>query len=76
MTQLQMLYSCWLDQLLVGYLKLSLLPQSLVWVLGFGTNHSVLNYLGGDQGCSVTSARASGLSSNQDDVGESGKGIL
>ena len=32
MTQLQMLYSCWI--------KILLLPQSLYWLLGFGTNHN------------------------------------
>ena len=39
-------------------------------------NIDVLNYQGGDLGCSVSSARTSGLSSNQGDLGESGKGIL
>ena len=35
----------------------------------------VLNYQGGDLGCSVSSARASGLSNDQGDLGESGKDI-
>ena len=42
MTQFQMLYSYWLDQLLVGWIRILLLPQSLVWLLGFGANHSLL----------------------------------
>ena len=33
------------------------------------------NYQGGDLGCSMSSARTSRLSSNQGDLGESGKGI-
>ena len=36
-----MLYSCWLNQLLVGWTEVLLIPQSLVW-LGFGTKHSSL----------------------------------
>ena len=32
------LYSCWLG----GWIKILLLPQSLVWLLGFGANHSLL----------------------------------
>ena len=42
-------------------------------------NDPVVNHRGGDRGdlgCSVSSARISGLSSNQGDLGESGKGIL
>ena len=55
MEQLQMLYSEWLDHLLfivqysecldqdlVGWIQASLLPQSLAWLLGYGTNHSLL----------------------------------
>ena len=40
--QLQMLYSCWLDQLLDGWIEVLPLPQSLVWLFGFGANHSLL----------------------------------
>ena len=32
--QLQMLYSEWLDQDLVGCIQINLLPQSLAWLLG------------------------------------------
>ena len=42
MAQLQMLYSEWLDQDLVGWIQVSLLPQSLAWLLGFGANHTLL----------------------------------
>ena len=42
MAQLQMLYSEWLDQDLVGWIQVSLLPQSLAWLRGFGANHSLL----------------------------------
>ena len=38
-------YSCWLDQLLLGWIEVSLLPQSLVWFLGFGCNHSLLFFV-------------------------------
>ena len=36
----------------------------------------MLNFQGGDLGCIVSSARTSGLSSNQGDLGESGKGMV
>ena len=42
MTQLQMLYGDWLDQDLVGWIQVSLHPQSLAWLLGSGANHSLL----------------------------------
>ena len=42
MAQLQMLYSEWLDQNLVGWIQVNLLPQSLAWLVGFGTNHCLL----------------------------------
>ena len=42
MAQLQMLYSEWLDQDLVGWIQVSLLSQSLALLLGFGANHSLL----------------------------------
>ena len=45
MIQFQMLYSCWLDQLLNSWISLLLLPQSLVWLLGFGANHSLLFFV-------------------------------
>ena len=35
-------YSGWLDQLLVGWIKVLILQHSLVWLLGFGANHSLL----------------------------------
>ena len=43
MTQLQMLYSSWLDKDLAGWIEVLLLPPSLVWLLGFGGNHSLLS---------------------------------
>ena len=42
MTQLHMLYSSWLDQDLAGWIEVLLLPQSLVWLLGFEGNHSLV----------------------------------
>ena len=42
MAQLQMLYSDWLDKDLVGWIKVLLLPLLLAWLLGSGTNHSLL----------------------------------
>ena len=36
-----MLYSEWLDQDRVGWIQVSLLTQSLAWLLGFGANHSL-----------------------------------
>ena len=36
----------------------------------------VLNYQGGDLGCTVSPARTSGLSSSQGNLGVMGKGIL
>ena len=43
MTKFLMLYSSWQDQDLVGWIEVLLLPQSLVWLLGFGGNHSLLS---------------------------------
>ena len=43
MTQLQMLNCSWLDQELFGWIEVLLLPQSLVRLLGFGGNHSLLS---------------------------------
>ena len=41
-----MLYNSeWLDQELVGWIQISLLPQSLAWLLGFGANHSLLFFV-------------------------------
>ena len=45
MAQLQMLYSDWLDQHLVGWIRELLLPQNSVWLLGFGGNHSLLFFV-------------------------------
>ena len=42
MAQLKMLYGEWLDQDLVGWIQVSLLPHSLAWLLGSSTNHSLL----------------------------------
>ena len=42
MTQLQVLYSEWLDQDLVGWIQVSVRPQSLAWLLGSGVDHSLL----------------------------------
>ena len=33
----------WLDQFLVGWIEVLLLPQPLVWLLGFSNNHSLLS---------------------------------
>ena len=38
-----MLYGEWLDQDLVGWIQVSLRPQSLAWLLGSGANHSPLS---------------------------------
>ena len=32
----------WLDQDLDGWIQVSLLPQSSAWLIGFGSNHSLL----------------------------------
>ena len=32
-------------QLLAGWIEVSILPQSLVWLLGFGGNHSLLFFV-------------------------------
>ena len=40
-----MLYSEWLDQNIVGWFQINLLPQSLAWLLGFGANHSLLFFV-------------------------------
>ena len=41
-----MLYNSeWLDQELVGWIQISLLPQSLAWLLDFGANHSLLFFV-------------------------------
>ena len=45
MAQLQMLYIEWLDQDLVGWIQINLLPQFLVWILGFVANHSLLFFV-------------------------------
>ena len=45
MAQLQMLNSEWLDQELVGWIPVNLLPQSLAWLLGFGASHSLLFFV-------------------------------
>ena len=45
MAQLQMLYSEWLDQNVVGWIQVNLLPQSLAWLLGFGAKHSLLFFV-------------------------------
>ena len=42
MAQLQILYSSWLDQDIVGWIQVSLCPQSLAWLIGFDGNHSLL----------------------------------
>ena len=45
MAKLLMLCSKWLDQDLVGWIQINLLPQSLAWLLGFGTNHSLFFFV-------------------------------
>ena len=38
-------HSEWLDQDLVDWIQINLLPQSLAWLLGFGTNYSLLFFV-------------------------------
>ena len=34
------------DQDLVGWIQINILPQSLTWLLGFGANHSQWYHIG------------------------------
>ena len=45
MAQLQILYTEWLDEDLVGWIQINLLPQSLAWLFGFDANHSFLVFV-------------------------------
>ena len=40
-----MLYSEWLDQDLVGWIQVNLLPQSLAWLLGYDAHHSLFFFV-------------------------------
>ena len=37
-------YISWIKDL-VGWIQINLLPQSFVWLLGFGANHSLLFFV-------------------------------